>query len=75
MVPSPLSLSSSQTGGVEAVTVERGSAAAVRDAVRLAVETLGPRGFILSPVDNLTIDAPQTWRNIDTFIQAWIGFR
>jgi hypothetical protein len=35
------------------------------------LETLGPRGMILSPVDNLTVDEPGTWKNIDIFIDEW----
>ncbi|MCJ7700934.1 MAG: hypothetical protein MUO62_05080 [Anaerolineales bacterium] len=59
-------------GGVSAaVTVERGSEAEVRRAVRDAIATLGPMGFILSPIDNLTVDDPLTWQNIDTFIDEW----
>lgn len=59
-------------GGVSgAVTVEMGSEEEVRAAVRHAIETLGPDGFILSPVDNITIDAPQTWRNVDILIDEW----
>jgi len=59
-------------GGVSgAVTVELGSEESVRVAVRRAVETVGPDGFILSPVDNITIDAPQTWRNLEVFLDEW----
>ena len=59
-------------GGVSgAVTVERGSEQEVRRAVRQAIETLGPRGLILSPVDNITVDHPRTWRNVDAFIDEW----
>lgn len=59
-------------GGVSgAVTVEMGSEEGVRSAVHKAIETLGPTGFVLSPVDNITIDAPLTWRNIDIFIDEW----
>jgi len=59
-------------GGVSgAVTVEMGSEEEVRAAVQKAIETLGPTGFILSPVDNITIDAPQTWHNVDVFIDEW----
>lgn len=59
-------------GGVSAaVTVERGSETEVRRAVREAIATLGPKGFILSPIDNLTVDDPLTWRNIETFIDEW----
>ena len=59
-------------GGVSgAVTVEMGTEEEVRSAVRHAVETLGPQGFILSPVDNITVDAPLTWQNIDILIDEW----
>jgi uroporphyrinogen-III decarboxylase len=59
-------------GGVSgAVTVEMGTERDVRVAVRHAIETLGPDGFILSPVDNITVDAPQTCRNIEFLIDEW----
>jgi len=59
-------------GGVSgAVTVERGTEEEVRAAVRHALETLGPAGFILSPVDNITVDDPRTWHNVDVFIDEW----
>jgi uroporphyrinogen-III decarboxylase len=59
-------------GGVSgAVTVEQGSEEDVRAAVRQAITVLGPQGFILCPVDNITVDTPQTWRNIDIFIDEW----
>lgn len=59
-------------GGVSgAITVEMGSEEEVRSAVRRALRSLGPRGFILSPVDNITIDAPQTWRNLEVFLDEW----
>jgi len=59
-------------GGVSgAVTVEMGDEAEVRAAVRHAMRTLGPNGFVLSPVDNLTVDAPKTWQNVDIFIDEW----
>ena len=59
-------------GGVSgAVTVEMGTQQEVRAAVRHAIQTLGPDGLVLSPVDNITVDAPQTWQNIDVFIDEW----
>jgi uroporphyrinogen-III decarboxylase len=59
-------------GGVSAaVTVERGTETEIRKAVRHARRVLGPRGFILSPIDNITVDTPQTWANIDIFIDEW----
>jgi inosine-uridine nucleoside N-ribohydrolase len=52
-------------GGVSgAVTVEMGTNEEVRVAVRQAIETLAPTGHILSLMDNITVDAPLTWRNI-----------
>jgi uroporphyrinogen-III decarboxylase len=59
-------------GGVSAaVTVEQGTEEEIRAAVRYASKTLGPGGFILSPIDNITIDAPRTWQNVDIFIDEW----
>jgi uroporphyrinogen-III decarboxylase len=59
-------------GGVSgAVTVEQGNPAEVRAAVRHAIQVLGPQGLILSPVDNLTVDAPRTWQNVEVFIDEW----
>jgi hypothetical protein len=59
-------------GGVSgAITVEMGSEPEIRTAVRSAIQALGPTGFILSPVDNITIDSPQAWENIDFFINEW----
>jgi uroporphyrinogen-III decarboxylase len=59
-------------GGVSgAVTIELGTEEDVRTAVRRAVEDLGPGGLILSPVDNLTVDAPRTWNNVEILIDEW----
>jgi uroporphyrinogen-III decarboxylase len=59
-------------GGVSgAITVEMGTEQEIHAAVDKAVEELGPSGFILSPVDNITVDEPKTWKNIDFFIDAW----
>jgi uroporphyrinogen-III decarboxylase len=59
-------------GGVSgAVTVELGSEPEVRAAVRGAIQMLGPDGFILSPIDNITVDAPLTWQNVDIFVDEW----
>lgn len=59
-------------GGVSgAITVEQGTEAEVRSAVQQAVQILGPCGLILSPVDNITVDSPQTWNNIDIFLNEW----
>jgi len=59
-------------GGVSgAVTLEMGSEEEVCEAVRTAMDTLGPQGFNLSPVDNLTGDAPRTWHNLNVLIDEW----
>jgi len=59
-------------GGISgAVTVEMGTEEEVRAAVQNALTTLGPDGLILSPVDNITVDAPKTWENIDVLIDEW----
>ena len=59
-------------GGVSgAVTVEQGSEEQVRSAVRHAIATLGPRGFVLSPIDNITVDEARTWQNINIFVDEW----
>ena len=63
-------------GGVSAaVTIERGAEEEIREAVRQAIQTLGPTGLILSPVDNLTVDDPITWENISIFIDEWVKQR
>lgn len=62
-------------GGVSgAITVEMGTEDEIRSAVRKAIEALGPKGFILSPVDNITVDKPQTWQNIEIFIDEWESY-
>lgn len=59
-------------GGVSAaITVERGDETEIREAVRKAIRTLGPKGFILSPIDNITVEGPKTWHNIGIFIDEW----
>lgn len=63
-------------GGVSgAITVEQGSEREIREAVDQAIAILGPDGFILSPVDNITLDQPRTWRNVEHFINAWRNSR
>ena len=51
--------------------MEMGEKEEVRAAVRQAIEALGPEGFILSPVDNITVDASRTWQNLEVFIDEW----
>lgn len=59
-------------GGVSgAVIVEKGNEQDIRRAVREAITGMGPEGFILSPVDNITVDEPLTWQNINIFIDEW----
>jgi len=59
-------------GGVNGfLTVEMGSSSAIQDAVQEALSILGQDGFILSPVDNVRDDSPETWRNIETLLRAW----
>lgn len=59
-------------GGVSgAITVEMGTEEQVRTVVREAIKTMGPTGFILSPVDNITLDAPLTWENIEVLKSEW----
>lgn len=59
-------------GGVNGfLTVERGSEEEVREAVRRALATLGPEGFVLSPVDNVTADNEVTRRNVAALIDEW----
>ncbi len=57
-------------GGVNApLTLGKGSPEEIRRAVREAMETLGPAGFILEPVDSLFPDTP--WEAVKTMIDAW----
>ena len=60
-------------GGVNgALTLEQGTAADTEQAVKHALEVLGPdNGFILSPVDNVREETPQSWDNTRAFIQTW----
>jgi hypothetical protein len=59
-------------GGVNGfITVETGTRAQVSAAVEEAVRAMGPRGFILSPVDNVRDDSPKAWENIGEMIETW----
>ena len=63
-------------GGVNGfLTVERGTPPGVHVAVRAAIHTLGPRGFILSPVDNVRDPSDETWANVLALIEAWREMR
>jgi len=57
-------------GGINSgVTLARGTADEIRQAVHVAMATLGPRGFILAPVDALFPDTP--WASVEAMIAAW----
>jgi hypothetical protein len=60
-------------GGVNGyITVEQGTEAEVRQAVRQAVEELAPGGgFILSPVENVRDASAHTWTNTLAMIDEW----
>ena len=59
-------------GGVNGfVTIEEGTDEAIRAATIRALETLGPGGFILSPVDNICDQSAETWRKTMLFIDTY----
>jgi len=63
-------------GGVNGfITVERGTKEDIDTAVRQAIETLGPEGFILSPVDNVRDSSDEVWENVLALIESWKKYR
>jgi uroporphyrinogen-III decarboxylase len=59
-------------GGINGcLTIERGKEKEVEDAVEESISILGPEGFILSPVDNITDNSARTWNNVKTMIKTW----
>ena len=59
-------------GGVNGfITIETGNKASIDTAVHEALDTLGPDGCILSPVDNVRDPSDQVWENVLIFINAW----
>jgi len=59
-------------GGVNGfITIEDGTREDIDKAVQLAIEILGPEGFILSPVDNVRDPSDKVWENVVCFIDAW----
>lgn len=59
-------------GGVNGhLTVETGPPAVVKSEVVSALETLGPDGLILSPVDNVRENTPQAMHNVRVLIETW----
>ena len=59
-------------GGVNGfVTVEMGTREEIENAVKTAMDTLGPDGFILSPVDNIRETTQEVWENVEFMINVW----
>lgn len=59
-------------GGVNGfLTIEKGKEKEVQKAVEESISILGPEGFILSPVDNVTDNSEKTWNNVKTMIKTW----
>lgn len=59
-------------GGVNGfLTIEKGTHEEVREAVEKSISLLGPKNFILSPVDNVTHSSERTWSNVKTMIETW----
>ncbi len=59
-------------GGVNGfITIETGNKEQIEKAVYEALDTLGPDGCILSPVDNVRDPSDQVWENVLIFINAW----
>lgn len=59
-------------GGVNGfLTLEMASPEEVAQETERAIETLGPDGFILSPVDNVRDPSEKTWRNVMRMIETW----
>ncbi len=57
-------------GGINSsLALKKGSRQEIHKAVHNAVKTLGPDGFILSPVDALFPDTP--WESVKTMIKSW----
>jgi hypothetical protein len=62
-------------GGVNGfVTVEEGAPEQIENAVKFAMETLGPDGFILSPVDNIRDPSDRVWPKVIKLIEAWNSY-
>jgi hypothetical protein len=59
-------------GGVNGhLTIEHGTPEAVTGEVTAALQSLGPDGFILSPVDNVRQDTATAMNNVKTLIRTW----
>ena len=63
-------------GGVNGfLTIEKGEKKEVEKATEEAIRILGLKGFILSPVDNVTEVSERTWENVKTMIKTWEKMR
>jgi len=59
-------------GGVNGfLHIEEGDEDDIRTATTRALDTLGPDGFILSPVDNIRDTSETVWRKVLLFIETW----
>ena len=59
-------------GGINGhLTVEHGTPERVKGEVSAALQSLGPDGFILSPVDNVREATDQAMHNVAVLIEAW----
>ncbi len=59
-------------GGINGfLTIEKGTREEVEEAVEESISILGPKGFILSPVDNVRESSELSWNNIKTMIDTW----
>ena len=59
-------------GGVNGfLTIEKDEEEEVEEAVEKSISILGPKGFILSPVDNVRDNSEKTWNNVKTMIKTW----
>ncbi|MBA7535895.1 hypothetical protein ES705_28154 [subsurface metagenome] len=59
-------------GGVNGfLTIEEGEEKDVEEAVAESISILGPKGFVLSPVDNVREDSEHAWNNIEIMIKTW----
>jgi uroporphyrinogen-III decarboxylase len=57
-------------GGINSLTLASGDNGRIRDAVREAIDVLGPTNrFVLHPVDSIFPDTP--WEGVEQMIQAW----
>lgn len=63
-------------GGVNGfITVEMGTTEEIDVAVREATEALGPRGLILSPVDNVRDPSDEAWARVLDLVASWKAHR